>query len=161
MATQTTQETTRTPELTIISRVAAIPLVASSLSTLHETLTSNAYTNKPYTTATNLSKSALGYAEPLQQRFAPLLTRADEYANLGLDAVESRYPYPFKAAPEDIVKDLKSRSDHAKDLANKTIEERVKSPAANAVAGIDQVRTMPYYALLSADQSVIALCTDR
>lgn len=147
MATQTTQETTRTPELTIISRVAAIPLVASSLSTLHETLTNNAYTNRPYTTATNLSKSALGYAEPLQQRLAPLLTRADEYANLGLDAVENRYPYPFKTAPEDIVKDIKSRSDHAKDLANKTIEERVKSPAANAVAGIDQVRTVPRYAV--------------
>ena len=147
MATQTTQETSRVPELTIISRVAAIPLVASSLSTLHETLTNNAYTNRPYTTATSISKSALGYAEPLQQRFAPLLTRADEYAHLGLDAVESRYPYPFKTAPEDIVKDLKSRSDHAKDLANKTIEERVKSPAANAVAGIDQVRTMPYYSV--------------
>ncbi|KAI0726526.1 lipid droplet-associated perilipin protein [Fomitopsis betulina] len=138
MTTQTTQETIRTPELTIISRVAAIPLVASSLSTLHETLTNNAYTNGPYTTATNISKTALGYAEPLQQRLAPLLTRADEYANLGFDAVESRYPYPFKVAPEDIVRVLKTRSDNAKDLANKTIEERVKSPAANAAAGIDQ-----------------------
>ncbi|KAH9924081.1 lipid droplet-associated perilipin protein [Fomitopsis serialis] len=138
MATQTTQETTRTPELTIITRVASIPLVASSLSTLHDTLTNNALTRQPYTTATTLSKSALGYAEPLQHRFAPLLVRADEYANLGFDAVESRYPYPFKTTPEDIVKDFKTRSDNAKDLANKTIDERVKSPVANVAGGIDQ-----------------------
>ncbi|PCH34966.1 hypothetical protein WOLCODRAFT_139660 [Wolfiporia cocos MD-104 SS10] len=137
MATQT-QETSRTPELTIISRVASIPLVASSLNTIHETLLSNAYTQKPYSTAQGISKSALSYTEPLQKRLAPLIVRADGYANMGLDAVESRYPYPFKTPTEDILRDIKGRSDQARDVANKTIDERVKSPAYNVAQGIDQ-----------------------
>jgi len=137
MTTQT-QETSRTPELTIISRVASIPLVASSLSTIHETLTNNTLTRHPYTTAQGISKSALSYTEPIQKRLAPLLVRADGYANIGLDAVESRYPYPFKASPEDVVNDLKGHSDHAKGVATKTIDEKVKNPAFNVAQGIDQ-----------------------
>ncbi|KZT07021.1 uncharacterized protein LAESUDRAFT_699384 [Laetiporus sulphureus 93-53] len=137
MATQT-QETSRTPELTIIYRVAAIPLIASSLNTINETLINNAYTRQPYTTAKGLSLSALSYTEPIQKRLAPLIVRADGYANMGLDAVESRYPYPFKIRPEDIVKDLKARSDYAKDVANKTLDEKVRSPALNVAQGIDQ-----------------------
>jgi len=57
---------------------------------------------------------------------------------MGLDAVESRCPYPFKTTPEDIVKDLKGHSNHAKEVANKTIDEKVKSPAYNVAQGIDQ-----------------------
>jgi len=39
---------------------------------------------------------------------------------------------------EDIVKDLRGRSDQARDLANKTIDEKVKTPALTVVQGIDQ-----------------------
>ncbi|CCM06017.1 uncharacterized protein FIBRA_08261 [Fibroporia radiculosa] len=136
MATET--QTASSPELTIITRVASIPLVASSLNTIHETLTNNSYTRQPYTTAQGLSKSALSYTEPLQKKFAPILERADSYANLGFDAVESRYPYPFKTPTEDIVKDLRGHSDHARDVATKALDERVKSPAFNVAQGIDQ-----------------------
>ncbi|KAH9836408.1 uncharacterized protein C8Q71DRAFT_708411, partial [Rhodofomes roseus] len=103
------------------------------------------YTCQPYTTATTVSKSALGYAEPLRRRFAPLLPTASLRGRVRqcwawCGAVESRYPYPFKTTPEDIVKDLKARSNNAKDLANKTIEARVKSLVANVAEGIDQMR---------------------
>ncbi|EMD35662.1 hypothetical protein CERSUDRAFT_116400 [Gelatoporia subvermispora B] len=131
-------ETQPVPEITILSRVASIPVVASSLNTIHTTLTNNAYTRQPYTTAQGISKSALSYTEPLQKRLAPVITRADEYANKGLDVIESRYPYPFKTPTEDIYRDLKGQSDHAKDVANKTLDERVRSPALSVAQGIDQ-----------------------
>lgn len=126
-------------ELSILTRVASIPLVADSLDAVHQTLSTNPYTRSPYTTATEFSKYALGYTEPLQKTIAPLLIRADGLANKGLDVVEQRYPYPFKTPTEDIVKDLKGRSDQARDLANKTLDERVRTPAANVAQGIDQV----------------------
>ena len=139
MATET-QLPQPAPEITIINRVAAIPLVASSLNTIHSTLSNNTYTRASYAQAQGISKAALSYTEPIQKTLAPLLVRADGFANMGLDAVESRYPYPFKTPTEDIMKDLKGRSDYAYDFANKTIDERVKSPALQVAQGIDQVR---------------------
>ncbi|KAI0365811.1 lipid droplet-associated perilipin protein [Pilatotrama ljubarskyi] len=138
MATETQQSAPAQPELTIFSRVGSIPLVADSLSTIHSTLINNPYTRSPYATASGLSRSALSYTEPIQKRLAPILTRADDLANKGLDAVESRYPYPFHTPTEDIIKDLKGRSDHAKDVANKTIDEKVRTPAYQVAQGIDQ-----------------------
>ncbi|KIP07257.1 hypothetical protein PHLGIDRAFT_89876 [Phlebiopsis gigantea 11061_1 CR5-6] len=125
-------------ELTVLTRVASIPLIADSLGAVHQTLSTNPYTRSPYATAQGLSKYALGYTEPLQKTIAPLLVRADGLANKGLDVVESRYPYPFKTPTEDIVKDLRGRSDQARDIANKTIDEKVKSPAITVAQGIDQ-----------------------
>lgn len=139
MATET-QSQPQSPELTVLTRVASIPLVATSLDTIHSTLSTNAYTRYPYATAQGLSKTALGYTEPLQKTLSPLLTRADGLANYGLDVVESRYPYPFKTPTEDIFKDLKGRSDQAKDIANKTYDEKLKSPVLGVAQGIDQVR---------------------
>lgn len=130
-------------ELTILTRVASIPLIADSLGAVHQTLSTNPYTRSPYATAQGLSKYALGYTEPLQKTIAPLLVRADGLANKGLDVVESRYPYPFKTPTEDIVKDLRGRSDQARDIANKTIDEKVKSPAITVAQGIDQVCLNP------------------
>ena len=143
MATQT-EETpaAATPELTIFHRIGSIPLVAESLNSINNTLLNNPYTQTPYTTATELSKKALGYTEPIQKRLAPILTRADDLANKGLDAVESRLPYPFHATTEDVIKELKGRSDAAKDVATKTIDEKVRTPALNVAQGIDQVRTI-------------------
>lgn len=134
-----TQTQPAAPELTVLHRVASIPLVADSLDVVHQTLSTNPYTRSPYATAQGLSKAALGYTEPLQKTIAPLLVRADGLANKGLDVVESRYPYAFKTPTEDIVKDLRGRSDQARDIANKTIDERVRTPALNVAQGIDQV----------------------
>ncbi|RPD60224.1 lipid droplet-associated perilipin protein [Lentinus tigrinus ALCF2SS1-7] len=139
MATQTQEApAAATPELTIFQRVGSIPLVADSLNTINTTLLNNAYTRSPYTTATELSKKALSYTEPLQKTLAPILTKADDLANKGFDAVESRIPYPFHATTEDVIKDLKGRSDAAKDVATKTIDEKVRTPALNIAQGIDQ-----------------------
>lgn len=139
MATETQTQPQAAPELTILNRVASIPLIATSLDTIHSTLSTNPYTRFPYATAQGFSKAALGYTEPLQKTIAPLILRADGLANKGLDVVESRYPYPFKTPTEDIFKDLKGRSDQARDIANKTIDEKVKSPAFSVAQGIDQV----------------------
>lgn len=144
MATHTQTEqapAATTPELTVFTRIGSIPLVAESLNTINATLLNNKYTHSPYETATEFSKKALSYTEPIQKRIAPILTRADDLANKGLDAVEARLPYPFHATTEDVIKDLKGRSDAAKDVATKTIDEKVRTPALNVAQGIDQVRT--------------------
>jgi hypothetical protein len=136
----TTTETTTTvppndipavplPGFTILTRVAAIPMISSSLETINGALLSNTYTRSPYSTAKGLSTTAYKYTEPLQVRLAPLIIQADGYANMAVDVVQSRYPYPFTAKPEEVAM-----------LASKTIDEKVKTPAYNVAQGIDQVR---------------------
>ncbi len=140
MATQT-QSPPAAPEFTILNRVVSIPLVNDSLSAMHASLISNPITRSPYSTAQALSSTALRYSEPFTAKLAPIILRADGYANKGLDVVESRYPYPFTVQGEDIIKALKERSDYARDVANKTLDERVRTPAYSAAQGIDQVCT--------------------
>ena len=141
MATES-QPTPAAPELTLLTRVASIPLVNDSLSAVHATLTSNPLTRSPYNTAQALSSTALRYSEPITSKLAPIIVRADGYANKGLDVVESRYPYPFTVQSQDVINALKERSDYARGVANKTIDERVRNPAYSAAQGIDQVRTL-------------------
>ncbi|TFK44975.1 hypothetical protein BDQ12DRAFT_642067 [Crucibulum laeve] len=133
------------PEITVLTRVASIPMISSGLETLNNTLSANAYTRSPYSTAKGLSTTAYKYTEPLQVRLAPLIVRADDYANKAVDVVESRYPYPFKAKPEDVVDYVRERRESASHYvhecvneANKAIDEKVKSPARNVVHDIDQ-----------------------
>ncbi|KAF9000222.1 hypothetical protein BDQ17DRAFT_1245663 [Cyathus striatus] len=133
-----------TPEFTVLSRVASIPMISSSLETINGALSSNAYTRNPYSTAKELSSTAYKYTEPLQVRLAPLIVRADGYANAAVDAVESRYPYPFKVKPEDVVSLVQESKESASNYvhervneANKAIDEKVKAPAYNVVQGID------------------------
>ncbi|KAF8219643.1 hypothetical protein L208DRAFT_1448686 [Tricholoma matsutake] len=115
------------PGFTILTRVAAIPMISSSLETINGALLSNNYTRSPYSTAKGLSTTAYKYTEPLQVRLAPLIIQADGYANMAVDVVQSRYPYPFTAKPEEVAM-----------LASKTIDEKVKTPAFNVAQGIDQ-----------------------
>ncbi|TFK48951.1 lipid droplet-associated perilipin protein [Heliocybe sulcata] len=137
MATET--QTAAPPQLSIVNRLGSIPLIHDSLTTLHSTLASNAYTQRPFLTAQDLTVIAYHkIGEPLQTRLAPILVKADGYANKAVDVVESRYPYPFKTPTEDIVKDVKARSDGARDVATKTIDDRVKKPVAGVAQGIDQ-----------------------
>ncbi|KAF8493427.1 hypothetical protein F5888DRAFT_821854 [Russula emetica] len=137
MATET-QSAPATPELKIFNRVASIPLVNDTFSAVHSSLIANPYTRSPYTTAQALSLSALRVSEPIAAKLAPIIVRADGFAIKGLDAVESRYPYPFTVQSEDLLKALKERSEYARDVANKTIDERVRTPAYSAAQGIDQ-----------------------
>ena len=146
MATETQQAHAASSELTILTRVGSIPLVADSLNTINSTLLNNAYTRPPYELAQGLvlSMTALRYAGSIQKRLAPILTCADGLAHKGLDTVESRFPYPFHTPTEDIIKDIKANHDHAKGVATKTIDERVRAPAYNIAQGIDQVCTRSY-----------------
>jgi hypothetical protein len=119
------------PGFTILTRVAAIPMISSSLETINGVLLSNNYTRSPYCTAKDLSSTAYKYTEPLQIKLAPLIIQADGFANKAVDVVQSKYPYPFTARPEEVAM-----------LASKTIDERVKAPAYNVAQGIDQVSFM-------------------
>ena len=125
--------------LTIIDRVGSIPFVHDSLGYIDSTLNSSSLLRTPYATAQALTSSALHYSEPITNRLAPILTRADGLANQAVDVVEKKYPYPFKTPTEQISHDLKERTEHAKDVANKTIDERVRAPVATVVSGVDQV----------------------
>ena len=86
-----------------------------------------------------LAAPLASYTAPFAARCAPLLTRADGLANAGLDAVESRYPYPFRTPPQDIIADIRGSADHARAVAAKTVDDRLKSPAVAVAQGIDQV----------------------
>ena len=129
------------PPLTIFSRVASIPLVSASLTTIHTTLVNNHYTNVPYVTAQNLSKSVYHISEPIQVRLAPVLIRADGLANKSLDAFQSYYPTPFTITSEQLRKEVRERREHAYNTANKTLDDRVRTPAYSAAQAIDQVRS--------------------
>lgn len=140
MATET-QSAPAAPELTIFNRVASIPLVNDTFSAVHTSLISHPLTRSPYSTAQAISLSALRASEPIAAKLAPIIVRCDGFANKGLDVVESRYPYPFTVHSEEIIKAFKERSEYARDVANKTLDVRVRTPAYSAVQGIDQVRT--------------------
>jgi hypothetical protein len=144
MATQT--QSASPPEITILNRVYSIPLIGSSIDTINSTLASNSYTSTPYSTAKELSASAYKFSEPFQVRLAPLIVRADGIANKAVDVVESRYPYPFKAKPEEVVNYVRERRESSekyvrerRDSAYKTIDDNVKSPAFTYAQAIDQV----------------------
>ncbi|KAF9477880.1 lipid droplet-associated perilipin protein [Pholiota conissans] len=120
-------------------------MISSSLTTLNEALSNNSYTRSPYAHAKELSISAYKLTEPLQVQLAPLIVRADGYANKAVDAVESRYPYPFKAQPEEVVTLVRERRESTTNYVtervndvNKAIDAKVKTPALNVAHDIDQ-----------------------
>ncbi|KAL5480784.1 hypothetical protein ACEPAI_9724 [Sanghuangporus weigelae] len=136
--TTTTTTTTGPPQLTVLTRVASIPLINDSLTSLHSTLLNNSLTKTPYSTAQALSSYAISVTEPIQVRLAPVIRGADGLANKAVDVVESRYPYPFHAPTEEIYGTIKAHSEHAYGFANKTIDDKVRAPAYGIVHGIDQ-----------------------
>ncbi|KAF9459671.1 hypothetical protein BDZ94DRAFT_1267751 [Collybia nuda] len=126
------------PEFTIFSRVAAIPMVSSSFQTIDGALLNNAYTCSPYSAAKGISNAAYKLSEPLQARLAPLITHADGIANYAVDVVEQKYPYPFKAKPEEVASLVRESRQSASDYAHRTIDEKVKTPAYTVAQGIDE-----------------------
>ncbi|KAH0835952.1 hypothetical protein J3R83DRAFT_9878 [Lanmaoa asiatica] len=118
-ATQS-QPQSQVPEITVLTRVASIPIIASSLDQIHSTLLSNVLTRSPYHAAQIITQTAYNFSQPLQICLAPLLVSADGYANKGLDVIEGKYPYPFRVKPEE------------------RFDKNVKSPAVGVVEGIDK-----------------------
>ncbi|KAG2134833.1 hypothetical protein DEU56DRAFT_808942 [Suillus clintonianus] len=124
------QSQSQVPEITVLNRVVSIPLVASSLEQINAILEKNMLTRSPYHAAQAITNTAYNYSQPIQIRLAPLIVRADGIANKGLDVVQSRYPYPFQAKPEEMVS-------YVRETAEKTFEN-VKSPAVGVAEGIDK-----------------------
>jgi len=129
---EASQPTSQVPEITVLNRVASIPLVASSLGQIDSILEKNVLTRSPYHAAQAITHTAYNYSQPIQIRLAPLIVRADGIVNKGLDAVQSRFPYPFEAKPEEV-------ANYVREKANKTFDKTVKSPACGVAEGIDKV----------------------
>ena len=146
----------------MLSRVASIPMIQSSLGTLNDALSTNTYTRSSYNQAKELSTSAYKLTEPLQAKLAPFIVVADSYANKAVDAVESRYPYPFKVQPEEVASYVRERKENTTNYVNKTIDEKVKAPAYSVVRDVDQVRhiSLSLRSLIS-DISCLAICPYR
>ncbi|KAG2356098.1 hypothetical protein BDR07DRAFT_1613318 [Suillus spraguei] len=125
-----TQTQSKVPEITVLNRVASIPLIASSLGQINAILEKSMLTRSPYHAAQAFTNTAYNYSGPIQIRLAPLIVRADDIANKGLDVVQSRYPYPFQAKPEEV-------ASYVRETAGKTFEN-VKSPAVGVAEGIDK-----------------------
>lgn len=158
------------PGYTFPTRVLSIPLVAHSIDSLHSTLSSSPYTQRIYTTSTSLAHSAYDtaarvsapvYSHPRAQAYLAL---ADDYAVKGLDAVEAKIPYPFQSSPETVYNDIKRAPEQAKEVATKTIDEKIKAPAYNLAATADQV-SIPFYCTyrtrVSANASTVGVSVAR
>ncbi|KAG6816316.1 hypothetical protein H0H87_007002 [Tephrocybe sp. NHM501043] len=138
MSTTTETKMDAHAEFTVIARVTSIPLVASGINTLDGALSKNTFTRYPYYTAIQLSSSAIKYAEPFQARLSPLISKADWLANNAVDAVESRYPYPFQAKPEEVVSLIQEGAATYYNETTKKIDDNIKTPAINVAAGLDK-----------------------
>ncbi|KAG8850652.1 hypothetical protein FRB91_008875 [Serendipita sp. 411] len=139
--------------ITFPSRVLSIPLVSSGLETIHTTLSTSPYTKTAYQTSTSIAATAYGTASrvtaPVYPRVLPVITAADGYANKGLDTLQSRFPYPFESSPETVYNDLKKAPEDAKNVAYKTIDERITTPAYGLAKNVDS-RLAPLVDLLEA-----------
>lgn len=143
MSTAETQNATtgqsHAPEITIFTRVASIPMISSSLQTINDVLTENAYSRQPYAHAKELSSTAYKLTEPIQVRLASFIVSLDGIANKAVDVVEARYPYPFSAQPEEVANYVRERKNSTIDGVSKAIDDKVKAPALSVAQGIDQV----------------------
>ncbi|KAG9128227.1 hypothetical protein FRC07_002516 [Ceratobasidium sp. 392] len=148
MAETQTATPAHPPQLTAVNRVGKIPLVNDTLTSLNSILSQNAYSKGLYSTAQAYSERAYNLSAPVQVRLAPVIGRADGYANKGLDVLESRWPYPFQVSTEEVVGTLKQGPDVAYGIyaayanaASKAYENKVKAPAYGLVVRADSTLT--------------------
>lgn len=143
------------PAYNFPSRVMSIPLVSHSIDTIQRTLSNSPYTKGVYETGTGLAQSAYDTAtrvtvsSPVYPRIQPVLTAADGYATKGLETIHSKFPYPFESTPDQVYNDLKKAPEDAKNVAYKTIDERIKTPAYGLAKGVDS-RLAPLVDLLES-----------
>ncbi|KEP54913.1 TRAPP domain protein [Rhizoctonia solani 123E] len=138
------------PHLTSVDRVGKIPVVNDTLAVVASILSQNAYSKCLYSTAQAYSERAYSLSQPVQIRLAPVIGRVDGYANKGLDALESRWPYPFHITTEEVIDTLRQGPDTAYGLAatyasaaTKAYEDRVKTPAYVLVSKVDSTLLTP------------------
>ncbi|KAJ1311595.1 hypothetical protein OPQ81_010073 [Rhizoctonia solani] len=150
MAETQTATPAELPHLTSIDRVGRIPVVNDALTTIDGILSQNSYSKGLYSTAQACSERAYNLSQPVQIRLAPVIGRVDGYANKGLDALESRWPYPFQVTTEQVISTLRQGPDAAYGLAaayanaaSKAYEDRVKMPAYGLVSKVDSTLLTP------------------
>ncbi|CAE6429713.1 unnamed protein product [Rhizoctonia solani] len=150
MAETQTAPPVEAPHITSVDRVGKIPVVNDTLTTINAILSQNAYSKGLYSTAQAYSERAYNLSQPVQVRLAPVIDRVDGYANKGLDALESRWPYPFQATTEEVIGTLRQGPDAACGLAasyanaaTKAYEDRVKTPAYVLVSKVDSALLTP------------------
>jgi hypothetical protein len=153
--TQTaTSDHPQAPEIKIFTRVASIPIVWSSLESINNVLTNNSFTRQPYAQAKVLSTTAYKLTEPIQVKLAPLILRADGIVNKAVDVVESRYPYPFQAQPQEVASYVRERKNSTLSGVNKAIDDRVKTPAIHVAENIDLVRSSLPFSVFVANNLI-------
>ncbi|CAE6518207.1 unnamed protein product [Rhizoctonia solani] len=136
--------------LTSVERMGKIPVVNDTLATINAILSQNTYSKGLYSTAQAYSERAYNLSQPVQIHLAPVIGRVDGYANKGLDALESRWPYPFQVTTEEVISTLRQGPDTAYGLATayanvatKAYEDRVKTPAYVLVSKVDSTLLTP------------------
>ncbi|KAL1698687.1 hypothetical protein EV121DRAFT_284610 [Schizophyllum commune] len=130
-------------EFTIFQRVYGIPLVAAALDKLHETLSTNVLTARPYAAAQGLAVVAYQCWQPVLKPLAPLIARVDVLANTILDLAETRFPYLLDATPEDMMDVLHDTRATFVNDARTRLDEGIKRPALHLAEGIDE-RLAPF-----------------
>ncbi|KAF8326850.1 uncharacterized protein EI90DRAFT_3281607 [Cantharellus anzutake] len=134
MAQVQTQPPPQLPSYKSFEKVRSIPIINDSVSYAHSTFSSHPIIGYFYNAYIGLGNTAFEYSKPVQARFAPIIDRADDFALKGLDAVESRFPYPFQTPTGEIVNQLKSSSD----AAYAAFHDNVQAPAYGVAKNADQ-----------------------
>ncbi|KAJ9122172.1 hypothetical protein QFC24_004401 [Naganishia onofrii] len=95
------------PDIKFVQRVGNIPIVADGIGTFESVVNSTNITASMYSTASAIAAKSLDVASPIIARTGPLISKADDLANQGLDMVESRFPSAFKATSNDVLESAK------------------------------------------------------
>ncbi|KAF8591306.1 hypothetical protein K439DRAFT_1627031 [Ramaria rubella] len=122
----------QTTSYTSLIRVSNIPIVESSITTIHSTLSTAPLLRTPYALSLSISSHLTPYIQSASTHypFAPLLTYGDLAANKGLDLAQEKWPYPFQSKPEQVWCDVMSVADL-----------RVVQPASRMAKSVDQSLT--------------------
>jgi hypothetical protein len=96
-----------------VSRVAAIPVVADTLSTVHTTLSNNSYSKPLYGKAEGAAHYLYEQSKPLQAKLAGPIGQVDAVVNKGLDYVQAKAPYVFEAKTDELISRARQPADQA------------------------------------------------
>ncbi|KAF8320488.1 hypothetical protein DL93DRAFT_2052703 [Clavulina sp. PMI_390] len=116
-------------EFKSLEKVQGIPVVHDSLGYAHSLLSTNPYTSYVYNTGLGFTNTVYDYSKPVQARLAPILVRADGIALQGINAVESRFPYPFQTPTEEVCSHIIGTLKQSSDQAYSAFDARVRTPA--------------------------------
>ncbi|GHJ84293.1 hypothetical protein NliqN6_0695 [Naganishia liquefaciens] len=121
------------PDVKFVQRVGNIPLVAGGIEKFESVVNSTQITSSMYATAGAIAAKGLDVASPLITTAAPLINKADDYANQGLDMVESRFPSAFKATPNDVLESAKQPANQGMAVAKNVYDGQIAPLLQNEI----------------------------